>query len=855
MRQRIPVHRLGREAVHAGGGGGLAVRRQHAGRHGDDGDGRRAARLLAGADGARGRQAVHLRHLHVHQDQVVAALVRHAQRGGAVAGPLQRVAALVHQQGQQLQVLRHVVGRQHPQRRQRIGGALGALAAVVAGRLQRQRQVEGGAHALYAFGPQLAAHQRHQLAADGGAQAGAAEAPRHRRVGLREGIEDRLQPLRRDADAGVLHGDPQLALGRAGAQADAAGGGELDGVVEQVAEDLAHAQLVAVQPGRQRRLVDDVDAKALAAGVAAEGGGQFVDQAEQAVVVRLQLHRALVQLGGVEDFVEQAQQRAAFLAHRVQVAPLVVVEFGVQQHVGEAEDGVHRRADFMAHIGDEAGARGGGLFGRLLGLAQLLLHLAALADVEDDAVDPAQLGIALVLGDGAVLPHPAGVAVGVAQPVFDLVGAEVGDGAVDLGLDAGAVFRHDQAAQCAAALVADEIAGRVAGQALDAVADEHRRRVEAHAAAEGYAGDVADQRAELLLAVAQRLHDGAPFADVGDEQHEQVALGQPRMAQRAPDRHAAAVLAQRDHLAALAGDGRVFGAQVVEQAVLLGALGVVHQHADIAADDLVAAPAEDAFGRGVEFMDHAGAVDGDDAVDGGGEQGAHPGFALAFLAEQFAVAQQAVGRHDEDGDGDGDQRDGQRQEGAALFGGAAGLRLAGEARGRHAGVVHAGDGAAHDGGADRAQHAGRQAGVQAQAEAHPQRQRGQHHGHHDGQAEHQRIVVQRERHAHRGHAGVVHGADAGADQQAAEQQRAGAELAAADDGQGDAGRGQAGQHGQHGDDVVVVDRRAQVERQHADEVHGPDAAAQRQAAGAQHDGAQAAALAGLGLGDHLQSHP
>jgi 3-deoxy-D-manno-octulosonic acid (KDO) 8-phosphate synthase len=58
------------------------------------------------------------------------------------------------------------------------------------------------------------------------------------------------------------------------------------------------------------------------------------------------------------------------------------------------------------------------------------------------------------------------------------------------------------------------------------------------------------------------------------------------------------------------------------------------------------------------------AVDGDHAVDGGGQQGAHPGFAARQFAEQLAVAQQAVGRQDEDGEGDRDQGDRQRQEGA-----------------------------------------------------------------------------------------------------------------------------------------------------------------------------------------------
>ena len=145
--------------------------------------------------------------------------------------------------------------------------AAAALAAVGAGVVQRQVEGEGAALPVDAGEPDLAAEQHGQLAADGQAQAGAAVFARGAGVGLLEGLEDEPLLLRRDADAGVLDGEGDDLLGLAehrviGAPAlrgetdahlDVAVGGELDGVGEQVLEDLLEALRIAVHDARQVR--------------------------------------------------------------------------------------------------------------------------------------------------------------------------------------------------------------------------------------------------------------------------------------------------------------------------------------------------------------------------------------------------------------------------------------------------------------------------------------------------------------------------------------------------------------------------------------------------------------------------
>ncbi|MNE37936.1 hypothetical protein D3C80_1318110 [compost metagenome] len=63
------------------------------------------------------------------------------------------------------------------------------------------------------------------------------------------------------------------------------------------------------------------------------------------------------------------------------MSALHVVQRTAQQQLGEADDGVHRRADLVAHVGQEGAFRRRSALGALLGLEQLALHLAMKADV------------------------------------------------------------------------------------------------------------------------------------------------------------------------------------------------------------------------------------------------------------------------------------------------------------------------------------------------------------------------------------------------------------------------------------------------------------------------------------------
>ena len=73
----------------------------------------------------------------------------------------------------------------------------------------------------------------------------------------------------------------------------------------------------------------------------------------------------------VEDVVDDRQQRLAAVADGLGELALLVVERRVEQQAAHADDGVHRRADLVAHRRQEGALGLVGGFGRGAGLLRL----------------------------------------------------------------------------------------------------------------------------------------------------------------------------------------------------------------------------------------------------------------------------------------------------------------------------------------------------------------------------------------------------------------------------------------------------------------------------------------------------
>ncbi len=75
-------------------------------------------------------------------------------------------------------------------------------------------------------------------------------------------------------------------------------------------------------------------------------------------------------LGEIEDVVQQTQQVLRRVLDFLEVIDLSMVELGPGEQVAHADDGIHRRPDFVAHVGQEVGLGLRGVFGQMASLFQ-----------------------------------------------------------------------------------------------------------------------------------------------------------------------------------------------------------------------------------------------------------------------------------------------------------------------------------------------------------------------------------------------------------------------------------------------------------------------------------------------------
>ncbi len=140
----------------------------------------------------------------------------------------------------------------------------------------------------------------------------------------------------------------------------------------------------------------------------------FLDHLPQAERYMLQLDRARLDLGDVEQVVDQDQQAVGAGLQRADEFALTIGQrLRTGQYGRQADDGVHRRANFVRHIGQELGLGDIGRFGGVARVHQRVLGLALLGAVAGDDDITAQLAGIVVHGrqgavdeeDVAILAH------------------------------------------------------------------------------------------------------------------------------------------------------------------------------------------------------------------------------------------------------------------------------------------------------------------------------------------------------------------------------------------------------------------------------------------------------------------
>ena len=166
------------------------------------------------------------------------------------------------------------------------------------------------------------------------------------------------------------------------AQADTAPFRELDGVTQHVDEDLA--QFIDIAHDVSRDVADQLhdERQSFPVRPDAEHHLQVVEQGGEIECGEIQGGAACLDLGHLEDVINQGEQVFAAPVDDPQVLVLPDVEVLVAQHeLGETEDGIHGGADLVRHVRQEGALGAVGGLGRLLGLDDLLLGSPALGHV------------------------------------------------------------------------------------------------------------------------------------------------------------------------------------------------------------------------------------------------------------------------------------------------------------------------------------------------------------------------------------------------------------------------------------------------------------------------------------------
>ena len=206
-----------------------------------------------------------------------------------------------------------------------------------------------------------AAHQVHNVLGDGHAEAGALNAADGGVFLTGELLKDVLLELLAHADAVVL--DAELIAGPArrrtvflgNTDADhAACGGKLDGIGQNVQQDL-------VQP---QRVGDDIlvlhihgineKRQPLCRNIGLDDGAHIVDEVRQMHRFFLDLYLSALDAAHIQHIIDEGKQMLAGGRDLFQVVQhlFLIINMGRSQR-GEADDGVHGGADIVAHIEQE----------------------------------------------------------------------------------------------------------------------------------------------------------------------------------------------------------------------------------------------------------------------------------------------------------------------------------------------------------------------------------------------------------------------------------------------------------------------------------------------------------------------
>ena len=213
---------------------------------------------------------------------------------------------------------------------------------------------------------------------------------------MNEWREQRPGPVLGDPDARVADREIErdrapVVVDRLHADSHLAPIGEFDGVRRQVADNLAETPRIAAQQAGRSGRHQAGELQPLAIGCNGQHLDDSLQHPAQAEVQAFERHLSRLDLGQIQDMVQQGFQRLRTVAYYLGITPLFGWEVAIEQQPGHADYAIHGGADLVAHVGQEPALRQVGGFGEFFGLDQLLLGCLALVMSRNATTDPTTL--------------------------------------------------------------------------------------------------------------------------------------------------------------------------------------------------------------------------------------------------------------------------------------------------------------------------------------------------------------------------------------------------------------------------------------------------------------------------------
>ncbi len=230
--------------------------------------------------------------------------------------------------------------------------------------LRRHPNMELRAFSLFTGDGDGAPHGLDQPLGNAQAKPRAAETPRRRLVFLGEGGEDGAQLVTRDADTGIPDDQPPEAglLVRFDRDQHMAFFSEFQRIGYEIGYHLPQSDRIGWHETRRLRMGRGQQFEALFTRLGLKQGQGVIDAIEDIDLADLDLQLACLDLGKIENIVDHCQQRPAGAGNGAGMTLGTGRQAFSRQQFGHDHDAIHRRANLVAHGGEEIGLGGvGGL--------------------------------------------------------------------------------------------------------------------------------------------------------------------------------------------------------------------------------------------------------------------------------------------------------------------------------------------------------------------------------------------------------------------------------------------------------------------------------------------------------------